>query len=450
MGKPEKKAPQGKTGVRRFLTHSTAVFPAFEGGECKLRSGSTLSKPRHLGRGVEGLTFGKRLRIRVNLLFLILPCLFYAGAAFPFFPSVGKAPQPGLDQYRPEGGEVKVEVWVDNLEIPWSLLFLPKDKVLVSERPGRIRLINGGKLRRDPFASIEVSHEGEGGLMGLAKHPDYPKAPFIYAMHTYRKDGDLYNRVIRLKDLGDKGIWERVILDNIPGGRFHDGGRIAFGPDRMLYITTGETFQGALAQDLKSLGGKILRISPEGTIPPDNPFAGSPIYTYGHRNPQGLSWHPETRDLFESEHGPSGEYLLFANDEINVIIKGGNYGWPEVVGAPAKKPYIDPLIVWKKTTPPSGITFHDGRLLPQLKNDLFVATLRSQALIRVKMERVKERYRVTAIERWFVTDDDEGKYGRLRDVVEGPEGALYFMTNNRDGRGRPRPGDDKIYRIVPR
>lgn len=186
--------------------------------------------------------FGRSLSIKGNLSFLIIPCLFYAGAAFSFFPTVGKAPQQVSDQYRPEGADVEVEVWVDNLEIPWSLLFLPDGKALVSERPGRIRLIKGGKLQRDPFAVLEVSHEGEGGLMGLARHPDYPQTPFIYAMHTYRKNGGLYNRVIRLKDLGNKGILERVILDNIPGGRFHDGGRIAFGPDGMLYVTAGETF----------------------------------------------------------------------------------------------------------------------------------------------------------------------------------------------------------------
>ena len=193
-----------------------------------------------------------------------------------------------------------------------------------------------------------------------------------------------------------------------------------------------------------------MRITPEGEIPRDNPFSGSPIYSYGHRNPQGLCWHPETRALFESEHGPSGEHPTFANDEINVIVKGGNYGWPEAVGAPGRKPYLDPLIVWKKTTPPSGITFHDGRLLSALKNSLFVATLKSQALIRIDLQREKEGYRVLLIERWFAKDYDQGKFGRLRDVVEGPDGALYFLTSNRDGRGNPRPGDDKIYRIAPR
>jgi quinoprotein glucose dehydrogenase len=253
-----------------------------------------------------------------------------------------------------------------------------------------------------------------------------------------------------LKDLGDRAVFDRVIFDHIPGGRFHNRGRIAFGPDGLLYICTGETFRSGLAQDLNSLGGKILRVTPEGGIPEDNPFHGSPVYSYGHRNPQGLAWHPKSGKLFASEHGPSGEFLLFANDEINLITKGGNYGWPEVVGAPGLKPYIDPIIVWKKTTPPSGMAFYKGDRIPRLKENLFVATLRSQALMRIKMIKDHDRYRVTDVERWFVRDDSEGKFGRIREVVEGPDGALYMLTNNRDGRGRPRPGDDQIYRLIPK
>jgi glucose/arabinose dehydrogenase len=365
-------------------------------------------------------------------------------------PVVGEAPQKVKDRFVADGVGVRVEAWIENLEIPWSLVFLRGDRALVSERPGRIRLVKDGKLLSQPYAEVEVASNGEGGLMGLALHPEFSSKPYVYAMHTYRKEGQPFNRVVRFRDAGDKGIFDSVIIDRIPGGRLHDGGRIAFGPDGLLYITTGETFRGELAQDLQSLAGKILRLTPEGGIPGDNPFSGSPIYSYGHRNPQGLSWHPETKDLFESEHGPSGESLLFANDEINLIVKGGNYGWPEVVGAPGMKTYVDPLIVWKKTTPPSGITFYRGELLPHLKNDLFVATLRSEALIRIKWGRGGNKYQVVEVERWFAKGDQEGKYGRLRDVVESPEGTLYFLTSNRDGRGKLRPGDDKIYRILPK
>ncbi|MCL5023196.1 MAG: PQQ-dependent sugar dehydrogenase [Nitrospirae bacterium] len=360
---------------------------------------------------------------------------------------VGKIPQNVGDVYLPEGDGVIVEVWAENLDIPWSLLFLPDGRALVSERPGRIRLIRDGKVQKEPYAAPDVAHAGEGGLMGLALHPEFPRKPYVYAMHTYRKGSDLFNRVIRLKDEGRKGTFDKVIIDGIPAGRLHNGGRIAFGPDGMLYITAGETFHSKLAQDLHSLGGKILRVTPEGGIPRDNPFKGSPVYSYGNRNPQGLAWQAGTGKLFESEHGPSGEFGHFGHDEINIIVKGGNYGWPDVIGAAGLPQYIDPIVVWEKATPPSGMTFSRGILLKHLKGDLFVATLRSECLVRIRFD---EGQRAMRVEKWFSSGGDAGRFGRLRDVVEGPDGALYFLTNNRDGRGTPRPNDDRIYRITPK
>jgi len=385
----------------------------------------------------------------VHAIFISILILLFSQTGF-CFPSVGKEPQEVKDVFIPGGEEISVESWVDNLEVPWSLIFLPDGRALVSERPGRIRLIKDGKLQKTSYAELDVHDSGEGGLMGLALHPEFPKKPFIYAMHTYKKGGDIYNRVIRLKDKGDNGSFDKMIIERLPGGRVHNGGRIAFGPDGMLYITAGETFKSELAQDLNSAGGKILRVTPEGDIPGDNPFKNSPIYSYGHRNPQGLAWNPDTGELFESEHGPSGEYLLRANDEINIIQKGGNYGWPEAVGAPGKKPYVDPLIVWKKATPPSGITFYKDKKLAHLKGDLFVATLGSEALIRIRLKKDDNKYKVISIERWFTDEDKKSRYGRIRDVVEGPDGFIYFLTNNTDGRGRHRDGDDHIYRILPR
>ena len=358
----------------------------------------------------------------------------------------GKA-QSVEDVFLPDGDTVTVEVWVKNLEVPWSLVFLPDGRALVSERPGRIRLIQDGNLQEKPYLSVDAARVGEAGLMGIAVHPQFPMEPYIYAMYTYRKGGDLLNRVARFRDRGGTGSFDRVIIDTIPGARFHDGGRIAFGPDGMLYVTTGENFISALAQDLSSLAGKVLRVTPEGNIPADNPFIDSPVYSYGHRNPQGIAWQPDTGRLFESEHGPSGEFGRFAHDEINIITKGGNYGWPHVIGSLGKQPYIDPIIVWKETTPPGGITFYKGNLLGHLRGDLFVATLRSRALVRIKFD---ADTRIQKIERWFAQDFKSGRYGRLRDVVSGPDGALYFTSSNRDGRGNPASDDDKIYRIVPK
>ena len=340
----------------------------------------------------------------------------------------------------PEPPGIKVERWVENLEIPWSLVFLPNNRALVSERPGRIRLIENGILREEPYAILEVTHIGEGGLMGLALHPNYPEEPYIYAMHTFQGATGLVNRIILLRDQGNRAVFERVIFDDIPGGRNHNGGRIAFGPDGMLYATTGETFQGELAQDLDSWGGKILRLTPDGKIPDDNPFPGSPVYSYGHRNPQGLAWHPKTGDLFSSEHGPSGEQGWRGHDEINLITPGGNYGWPIEIGTHQNPAFIGPIVFWQNSTPPTGMTF--------FRKDLFVASLRSQALLRIILQIVDGDYQVKEIEQWFASDSSTGRLGRLRDVVEGPDGNLYLLTSNRDGRGRPRPGDDAIWRLI--
>ena len=359
-------------------------------------------------------------------------------------PVVGPRPQAVEDAIIDGAPGHRVETWVAGLEAPWSLVFLPNGDALVSERPGRIRLIRNGVLAAEPYATLEVATGGEGGLMGLAVHPDFPRAPFVYAMLTYfpgpipvlhRK-----NKVVRLVDQGGRATLDRTLLDDIPGAFNHNGGRIAFGPDGMLYVATGDTYESALAQDMNSLAGKILRLTPDGAIPADNPFHGSPVWSLGHRNPQGLAWHPASGELFASEHGPSGEFGLGGHDEINLVVAGGNYGWPRAVGAPALAPFRDPLVAWKTpTTPPSGIAFW--------RNDLFVATLRSEALVRIALARAGGNYRVERIERWFARGDS--RLGRLRDAKAGPDGALYVLTNNRDGRGRAREGDDKILRIAP-
>jgi len=374
--------------------------------------------------------------------FLFLAFLAAGGIQGAFAePVVGDSPQKIKDNFIPEPEEYHVQVWVDGLEIPWSLVFISPERALLTERSGKIRLIENGVLRQEPYKEIgAVEHVGEGGLMGLARHPDYPDEPYIYAMYTYRENGSLYNGVVRYVDTGSTLSFERMIVEHIPGHRVHNGGRIAFGPDGMLYITTGDIWQAEIAQDKNNLGGKILRLTPEGDIPGDNPFQGSPVFSLGHRNPQGLAWHPETGSLFSSEHGPSGEFGLRGKDIINVIVKGKNYGWPRVLGAADVEPYIDPIIMWIDATPPSGMAFW--------KNRLYVATLRSEALVRIVIEREKDAYLATAIDRLFADSQFSGSLGRLRDVVVGPDEALYVLTSNRDGRGSPMPGDDKIYRLT--
>ena len=358
---------------------------------------------------------------------------------------VGTVPQEVEDIFRPKVKEVTVTTWAKNLKAPWELIFLPdSNRALVTERPGRIRLIDNGELKDKTYAQIEVYDKGEGGLLGMAHHPNFPKKPYIYIMYTYQgSDGNPYNRVARLTDQGQSGKFDRVIIDHLPGATYHNGGRIEFGPDGMLYITTGETFERDLSQNLNNLGGKILRLTPEGKIPTDNPFKDSAVYSLGHRNPQGLAWHPQTKDLFITDHGPSGEGGLGAKDMVKVIQPGGNYGWPKTIGYFADNKYLNPLIMWPDTSvPPSGAVFYRG--------DLYIATLRSEALIKINLEQNHgSNYQVKSIERWFAEDNRNGKYGRLRAVTVGPEGSLYVLTNNRDGRGNPNTDDDKILKITP-
>lgn len=389
------------------------------------------------------------MRAAVALAALVLPAC--SG------PVEGPEPQEVSDVYIADPPGTELETWVEGLEVPWSLVFLPDGRALVSERPGRIRLVADGDLAEEPYATFTTSEglptsvfdtalslffTGEGGLLGLAAHPRFDEHPYIYAMYTYRRDdGTDANRVVRLEDQGLTGRLDRVILDDIPAAIFHDGGRIGFGPDGMLYVATGDASEPDLSQDRGSLAGKILRITPEGDVPADNPFPGSPIWSLGHRNPQGLAWHAETGELFSSEHGPTSEFGLFARDEINLIRPGGNYGWPKAVGAPGLPGYIDPLVVWTRAAiPPAGAAFKD--------DDLFVATLENEALVRIALSRTADGWQVRDIEHWFADKRAEGRFGRLREVTLGPDGALYFATSNHDGKREPRAGDDRILRLT--
>jgi len=226
-----------------------------------------------------------------------------------------------------------------------------------------------------------------------------------------------------------------VLLDNIPAGQIHDGGRLGFGPDGLLYITAGDAANSALAQDLGSLAGKILRLTRDGSTPRENPF-GSPIYSYGHRNPQGFDWHPQTANLWASEHGNTG------NDEINVIDAGANYGWPRIEANQTMAGMRTPVTFFNPAIAPSGASFYRGQLFPRFANNLFVATLRGTHLLRLTLDASARR--VVSQEQLLA-----GRFGRLRDVITGPDGFLYFCTNNRDGRGNPTSTDDRIVRLVP-
>ena len=323
----------------------------------------------------------------------------------------------------PEGSE---EIVAQDLLIPWEIVFLPDNNMLVTERGGRLKHIASGKI-----IPVEgVSARGEGGLLGMALHPNFESNNFIYLYFTTQASNGLQNRVIRYTYKNETLSAPQIVIDNIPGNTTHDGGRIAFGPDRMLYITTGDAGNEESAQNTQSLSGKILRITDSGSIPADNPF-GNAVYSYGHRNPQGIAW-DNTGQLWATEHGRSGARSGF--DELNKIIKSANYGWPTIEGDETQPNLQSPAIhsTAAETWAPGGLAYVQGNLIfTGLRGASLYTTL------------------VTNGTTGELTTYLRNKYGRLRTVVLGPDGYLYIATNNTDGRGTKKPNDDKIIRIKP-
>lgn len=279
--------------------------------------------------------------------------------------------------------------------------------------------------------------------MGLALDPDYEHNHFLYAALAYHSGERTFDKVVRLTDDSTRLTGATIILDHIPAAKFHAGCRLAFGPDGKLYITTGDATERARAQDRKALNGKILRLNRDGSIPADNPFPQFPLWSFGHRNPQGLAWHPVTGELYSSEHGPSGGDGPGGGDEINRIVKGGNYGWPLVSHDQIRPGTIPPLILFSPAEAPASLLIYSGRALPQFTHNLFFGCLRGKGLMRLVLDPSNKDV-ILSHEKLATT------YGRIREVVEGPDGFLYFSTSNRDGRGRPRPTDDRIFRLKPR
>jgi glucose/arabinose dehydrogenase len=308
-----------------------------------------------------------------------------------------------------------------NLHTPWAIDF-NGEQIYLSERVGTIARIEGTKFtRQEVKLNKAVKQGGEGGFLGFVLAPDFITSKQAYAYHTYEDAGNTYNRVVLLQE-GKEGWKEiRALLERIPGSSNHNGGRLAIGPDHNLYITTGDSTKGELAQDLESLGGKILRMTLGGTIPKDNPFPDSYVYTYGHRNSQGIAWDSQGH-MYASEHGPSGK--PGGHDEINLIEPGNNYGWPLIIGAEKHEGMINPLYHTGDTAiAPSGISFG-------LDNQLLIAALRGQKLYKF----IPKSNQLT-----IVLDNQ----GRLRDVKI-HNGKTYIITNNTDGRGVPSADDDRL------
>ncbi|GAA0762088.1 PQQ-dependent sugar dehydrogenase [Clostridium sartagoforme] len=330
----------------------------------------------------------------------------------------------------------KVEVIAENLNIPWAIDISDEGKLYFTERVGSIRVIENGNLNFKPVITLKEPFisRGEGGLMGVVLDPSYLQNHYIYVMYSYLEDNKVYNKVVRLIENNNKAFIDKVILDKIPGGRIHNGGRLKIGPDKKLYITTGDAGIPNLAQDLTSLAGKILRVELDGSIPKDNPIINSSIYSLGHRNPQGLAWN-SNNILYEAEHGQA------AHDEINIIKAGINYGWPIVQGNEVSNNILSqkPLIQsGEETWAPSGITFISQG---PWKSRLLVANLRGSQLLSISLN--EEGTMVTNVESIM-----KNEFGRLREVVEAKDGSIYITTNNRDGRGNPNINDDKIIKLT--
>ena len=364
-------------------------------------------------------------------------------------PSVTDLPVADNNELASSEDIPRISVVAQGLEVPWALVFLPEGGMLVTERKGSVRFISKeGELQTEPILTIPAVRQiGEGGLHGITLHPSYAEASegkpdfqgnrCVYLYYTYAGSrNETLNRVVRYKYDGDKLFDEEIIVDAIPGAVNHNGGRIKFGPDGYLYIATGDAQTPSLSQDTNSLAGKILRVTDEGDPAPGNPFDFAQdkpfdkrVYSYGHRNPQGIAWDTQ-RNLWATEHGPSGVWPNCCQDEFNLIEGGANYGWPNSVGDRVLEGTNAPVLhsgreIWA----PAGLAYINGKF--------YFSGLRGAALYEVEIVNGSP-----AIKTHF-----KNELGRLREVLAGSDEMLYVTTSNRDGRGIAKEGDDKILRI---
>ena len=346
----------------------------------------------------------------------------------------------------------RVETVAANLEIVWSIVFAPDGRMFFTERPGRVRVIENGKLRAVPFFTVpDVELSGESGLMGMTLHPKFAENHFVYLAYAYQDASKNQTvRVARYRETGETLVDAKTIIEAIPASRYHSGTRLKFGADGKLYITTGDATKQTLAQKLDSINGKTLRLNDDGTIPNDNPFLGQKgargeIWTYGHRNAQGMDFHPETGLMFQTEHGPSiidgvSLFKRTGGDEVNIVEKGKNYGWAKISHNSKREGMETPIIEYSPAVAPASGMFYRGNLFPEFKNNFFFGALKGEAIIRLVLDG-----------RRIVSQDKllEKQMGRIREIAEAADGSIYFSTSNRDGRGDPTKEDDRILRIVP-
>ena len=375
-----------------------------------------------------------------QFIILIALSVFGCGSPVPTGISEAETFTAGNSQTR-----FRVETVASGLEVPWAFAWLPSGDMLFTERPGRVRILEQGKLRPEPVYTVpDVEPSSESGLMDVSLHPNFAANDFVYLAYAYRGDGKRV-KIVRYKFADGKLAEPKIVIENIPAAPNHAGTRARFGPDGKLYVTTGDATDRQIAQQMNNLGGKTLRLNDDGTVPPDNPFVNQQgsrpeIWSIGHRNAQGLAWQPGSNLMFQTEHGPSGFDGPGGGDEVNIVEAGKNYGWPVVHHDQSRAGMVDPLLLYTPACAPASGAFYNGGKFPDFNGNFLFGCLRGTRIIRV----VLNGRNVVRQENLL-----EGNVGRIREVAQGPDGFIYFSTSNRDGRGRPAPNDDRIMRLVP-
>jgi glucose/arabinose dehydrogenase len=337
---------------------------------------------------------------------------------------------------------------ITGLTVPWDIAFLPGGTDwLVTERPGELRLIRNGLLVPQPVLTVSTVSRGEGGLLGIALDPMFPQNSLFYIYYSILRpnstDDDIVNRVERFKLSADhvSATSDRIILDNIPGNVVHDGGRIKFGSDGMLYVSTGDARDVNFSRTGESPNGKILRVTSDGSVPPDNPQPGLPWFVKGLRNPQAFDW-LDANTLMIADNGPTGEYLgRTGGDEVNIAQKGSDLGWPTTWHCESQQGLITPILSWIEAVPPGGLLVYSGKDIPTWKGNVLVGSTGAEHLHRIVLDADGT---VASHEVYF-----QGELGRLRSVLQSPSGELYVTTSNCDGRGDCPSSRDGIFQVVP-
>ncbi|MCH8902815.1 MAG: PQQ-dependent sugar dehydrogenase [Bacteroidetes bacterium] len=358
--------------------------------------------------------------------------LIFSALAIVFIFSSCKKDKPSF--------EYKIDILAKNLKVPWGLAYLPNGDLIFTERFGTINLLKKDSDSFNLIGTRPVLDLKEGGLLSIAVDPDFENTNYLFVYETV----SAFNRIVRLIFKDGTITEDKIILEEIPSHLFHNGGGLRFGPDGYLYIGTGDARNPNMAQDLDSLGGKILRVDKEGNPAPGNPF-GSLVWTYGHRNVQGFDWNADGK-MLATEHGPSGEINGWCcHDELNLIEPGNNYGWPLALGGTelsVDSSFTPPLAQsGDDTWAPSGGSFITGKMWKKWEGEFILAGLRGERLIHFALN-------ASADEVVNQADLFTGQYFRLRSVIMAPDGSIIFCTSNIDGKNRPfLAGDDKIYRM---